>query len=172
MNNSQSYYFNKLFSEISLIILTMIAMNTIFLMLNHPLAMGLTLIMQTALAALMAGIMSSTFWFSYLLVLIFLGGMLILFIYVSTLAPNEPLNSPPSQFFLTFLLLTIFMVLSLMMPSHLSANDNIYSFSPFSWMTSETLLWFFAFIIIFLFFVLVAVVKITKFWTGPLRPIN
>lgn len=134
--------------------------------------MGLTLIIQTALAAVIAGIISRTFWFSYLLVLIFLGGILILFIYVSTLAPNEPLNSPSPQIFLTFLLLIMFIIFSFLMPSHLRTNDNIYRLSPFSWMTSETLLWFFAFIIIFLFFVLVAIVKITKFWTGPLRPIN
>ena len=101
-------------------------------MLTHPLAMGLTLIIQTALAAVIAGIIARTFWFSYLLILIFLGGILILFIYVSTLAPNEPLNSPSPQIFLTFLLLIMFIIFSFLMPSHLRTNDNIYRLSPFS----------------------------------------
>jgi len=141
-------------------------------MLNHPLAMGLTLIFQTALAATMTSILAGTFWFSYLLVLIFLGGMLILFVYVSALAPNEPLNSPSPQTLLTLIFIGVFLTLSFILPSHLGRNDNLNIPSPFSWIISETLLIFFAFIIIFLFFVLVAIVKITKFWTGPLRPIN
>jgi hypothetical protein len=39
-------------------------------------------------------------------------------------------------------------------------------------MSSGSLLLIFSFVIIFLFFVLVATIKITKFWTGPLRPLN
>jgi NADH-ubiquinone oxidoreductase chain 6 len=101
-------------------------------MLSHPLAIGLTLIIQTALVAAAAGIIARTFWFSYLLVLIFLGGILILFIYVSALAPNEPINSPSPQIFLTLLLLGIFFILATIIPSHLRSNDRIFNLSPFS----------------------------------------
>lgn len=150
----------------------MILTNTIFLILSHPLAIGLTLIFQTALAATAAGALAGTFWFSYILVLIFLGGILILFIYVSALAPNEPINTPAPQIFFTLLILRIFTFIIFNLPSHLRASDNVSSLTPFSWIISESLLYIFIFIIIFLFFALVAIVKITKFWTGPLRPIN
>jgi len=61
INNFQSYHFNKLFSEISIIIFFIIFINTIFLILSHPLAMGLVLIIQTALAAAATGIIAGTF---------------------------------------------------------------------------------------------------------------
>nr|QNV11699.1 NADH dehydrogenase subunit 6 [Rhamphomyia barbata] len=61
----------------------------IFMQMNHPLAMGLMLLMQTFLICLITGLMTKSFWFSYILFLIFLGGMLVLFIYVTSLASNE-----------------------------------------------------------------------------------
>lgn len=60
-----------------------------FLFINHPLAIGLVLLIQTLVIASAAGLILPTFWFSYILFLVFLGGILVLFIYVASLASNE-----------------------------------------------------------------------------------
>merc|ERR1739838_23170 len=60
-----------------------------FTRLVHPLAIGLALLFQTILICCTTGLSNLSFWFSYILFLIFLGGILVLFIYVTSLASNE-----------------------------------------------------------------------------------
>nr|YP_009115134.1 NADH dehydrogenase subunit 6 [Termes hospes]AIZ68320.1 NADH dehydrogenase subunit 6 [Termes hospes] len=52
-----------------------------FTQMKHPMAMGLMLLMQTTLVCLISGTMYSSFWFSYILFMIMIGGMLVLFMY-------------------------------------------------------------------------------------------
>nr|URH16798.1 NADH dehydrogenase subunit 6 [Cryptotermes cavifrons] len=60
-----------------------------FTQMNHPLAMGVMLLMQTTMTCLISGLMYKSFWFQYILFMVFIGGMLVLFIYVASLASNE-----------------------------------------------------------------------------------
>nr|YP_010726215.1 NADH dehydrogenase subunit 6 [Diprion wenshanicus]WDY84664.1 NADH dehydrogenase subunit 6 [Diprion wenshanicus] len=75
---------------IMLKILTLLMlMNTMLMHLSKtPFSMGLILLIQTLLISLTTGILSFTFWYSYMLFLIFLGSLLIIFIYVSSLISN------------------------------------------------------------------------------------
>nr|YP_006665730.1 NADH dehydrogenase subunit 6 [Challia fletcheri]AEP83058.1 NADH dehydrogenase subunit 6 [Challia fletcheri] len=66
-----------------------IMLGVFFVVGNHPLWMGLILLVQTFLVSLFSGFLLSFFWFSYILFLLFLGGMLVLFMYVCGLASNE-----------------------------------------------------------------------------------
>nr|WNL53832.1 NADH dehydrogenase subunit 6 [Quasitermes incisus] len=60
-----------------------------FTQMKHPMAMGLMLLMQTTMVCLISGTMYSSFWFSYILFMIMIGGMLVLFMYMTSLASNE-----------------------------------------------------------------------------------
>lgn len=60
-----------------------------FIIIKHPLAIGIILVIQTLVISIIIGLISKTFWFSYILFLTFLGGILILFIYITSLASNE-----------------------------------------------------------------------------------
>nr|UQJ75193.1 NADH dehydrogenase subunit 6 [Epicalotermes aethiopicus] len=72
------------------ILMTMsITMSAMFTQLIHPLAMGLMLLLQTMMMCLISGLMHQSFWFQYILFMVFVGGMLVLFIYVASLASNE-----------------------------------------------------------------------------------
>jgi len=75
------------------------------------------LILQTLLVALISGLIIDRFWFSYILVLIFLGGILILFIYVAALASNEQINMNPPQTPRIILILAGLFLLTLFNPS-------------------------------------------------------
>lgn len=61
----------------------------LFFSATHPLAMGLILLVQTFCLSLLSGLVSQTFWLRYVLFLVLLGGILVLFLYVTRLARNE-----------------------------------------------------------------------------------
>nr|UFK32133.1 NADH dehydrogenase subunit 6 [Pseudorhaetus sinicus] len=62
---------------------------------NHPLSLGLILLIQSILIALISGWMNLTFWYSYIMLLIMIGGMLVLFMYMTNVASNEKFKFSP-----------------------------------------------------------------------------
>nr|AMW68083.1 NADH dehydrogenase subunit 6 [Podallea sp. YW-2016] len=82
-----------------------------FLSMNHPLSMGLNLMIQTIFISIICGLLNYTYWFSYILFLIMIGGMLVLFIYMTSLASNElfsfSMNNFMKMIFMFFILLSI-----------------------------------------------------------------
>nr|YP_011001024.1 NADH dehydrogenase subunit 6 [Dardanus hessii]WPN85847.1 NADH dehydrogenase subunit 6 [Dardanus hessii] len=99
----------------------------LFASLTHPLAVGLVLLFQTILVSVVVGLFSMTYWFSYILFLIFLGGMLVLFIYVASLASNEQFMLNKS--FILFFFFAAFLSFCLMLidPMFLSSSMNFLS---------------------------------------------
>nr|UKO31666.1 NADH dehydrogenase subunit 6 [Limnophyes sp. YF-2022] len=161
--------------------------SSLILFIKHPLAMGLTLLTQTLLICLISGLMMKSFWFSYILFLIFLGGLLVLFIYVTSLASNEMFNF--SNKIITFLMINFFLFTTLFLIFDKSMilnnmmsleNENLNSMKSFLVENSLTLNKLYTFpinlitilLMIYLFFTLIAVVKITNVFEGPLRPKN
>nr|YP_002265598.1 NADH dehydrogenase subunit 6 [Tetraphalerus bruchi]ACF35131.1 NADH dehydrogenase subunit 6 [Tetraphalerus bruchi] len=63
--------------------------NLVFSMMNHPMSMVLMLLLQTITVSMTTGTLTSTFWFSYILFLVMVGGLIVLFIYMTSLASNE-----------------------------------------------------------------------------------
>nr|QUL58847.1 NADH dehydrogenase subunit 6 [Sarcophaga genuforceps] len=167
------------------ILLTLLLIfNFIFLNMKHPLAMGLTLLIQTTLICLTSGLMTKTFWFSYILFLVFLGGMLVLFIYVTSLASNEMFS------FSIKLMITAIMMFMLSVSILIIVDKNILT--QYSNMEIKSIIDMNSFItensmslvklynyptnlltimlMNYLLITLIAVVKITKLFKGPLRP--
>jgi NADH-ubiquinone oxidoreductase chain 6 len=58
-------------------------------MANHPLIIGLIILVLTVILAAGIALFRIRTWLSYILILILLGGLLVIFIYISLLAPNE-----------------------------------------------------------------------------------
>nr|QXG19664.1 NADH dehydrogenase subunit 6 [Zaprionus indianus] len=167
----------------SLIFLTSI----IFINMFHPLAMGLTLLIQTILICLSTGLITKTFWFSYILFLIFLGGMLVLFIYVTSLASNEMFNLSIKLTLFSFTMLSFFMILSLIVDktyltsfflnNEMESITNLYTYFSENSLSLNKLYNFptnFVTILLmnYLLITLIVIVKITKLFKGPLRMMN
>nr|AXY66786.1 NADH dehydrogenase subunit 6 [Lymantria monacha] len=174
-----------------LMMLSMLICVISFLMLylNNPLSMGLMILFQTMLICLMSGMLIKTYWFSYILFLIFLGGLLVLFIYVSSIASNELFltSYKMKTFFLMSLMLISIMMIMYMYNEILVMNTlmnsdmiNFYNLKTliidnnFNKMNlnklynnqTYMLMWM---LVIYLFITLIAVVKITNIFYGPLR---
>nr|AWV83351.1 NADH dehydrogenase subunit 6 [Muda kuroiwae] len=77
-----------------------------FLFMKHPLSMGFILLIQTLLCCITSMIYMNNYLFSYMMFLIFVGGMLVLFMYMSSIASNEKFT-----FSMKLLLMNVFMML-------------------------------------------------------------
>nr|YP_009236714.1 NADH dehydrogenase subunit 6 [Telchinia bonasia]AMJ17178.1 NADH dehydrogenase subunit 6 [Telchinia bonasia] len=153
---------------------------------NHPLAMGMMILIQTLLMSILSGMLINTYWFSYILFLIFLGGLLVLFIYVSSIASNELFKIN----FINKILFSISIFYSIILTLYFKNNlfwmnfyfndeminffnnfmffNNEYNFNLSKLYNEQTYLLMFL-LIIYLFVTLIAVVKITNIFFGPLR---
>nr|WGO57909.1 NADH dehydrogenase subunit 6 [Cyrtonotula longialata] len=154
-------------------------LSIIFTQMNHPLAMGLILLIQTLLISLITGLLTQSFWFSYILFLIFLGGMLVLFIYVTSLASNEMFHMSTKLMFISFIM--TFMLTFIFKSFYTSLiNQETMNFIFINNMTSIPLIKLYnsstsiitILLATYLFLTLIAVVKITNIFKGPLRQIN
>lgn len=141
---------------------------------------------QTLLTCLLSGILIKTYWFSYILFLTFLGGLLVLFIYVSRIASNElfSLNFYNKILIIIFFLITRIILIQLFYNIkwiNLNINNSeIYNFFNSILFFNEnkinlnklynnqtSILTYL--LIIYLFITLIAIVKITNIFYGPLR---
>nr|YP_010016873.1 NADH dehydrogenase subunit 6 [Lophosquilla costata]QOL11177.1 NADH dehydrogenase subunit 6 [Lophosquilla costata] len=168
-------------SYILLLYLTSMTFSIIFINLSHPLAMGMMLLLQTLVICAITALMNFYVWFSYILFLIFLGGMLVLFIYITSLASNEmfQFSFKMTMFFSTMMALSFLLLImdpllldfkmasadmsSLMGNSY--TNQMVLISNIYSTNTMMTTL----FMILYLLLTLIVVVKITYTFLGPLR---
>nr|UKE80581.1 NADH dehydrogenase subunit 6 [Diplatys flavicollis] len=82
--------------------------SVMFILGSHPMFLGLLLLTQVVLISFMLGGLMHMFLFSYVLFLVFVGGVLVLFMYVVSLAGNESFYF--GKFNLLFCFLTIFLL--------------------------------------------------------------
>nr|AWV84430.1 NADH dehydrogenase subunit 6 [Tettigades sarcinatrix]AWV84443.1 NADH dehydrogenase subunit 6 [Tettigades sarcinatrix] len=99
-----------------IIFMFLIFFTLMILLTKHPLSMGFVLLMETILASLLCSLNMSTYLLSYILFLIFIGGMLILFMYMSSIASNEKF------YMLNMLSTTIMMIISILIVIKLNLN--------------------------------------------------
>nr|YP_009112554.1 NADH dehydrogenase subunit 6 [Nephrops norvegicus]CEK40204.1 NADH dehydrogenase subunit 6 [Nephrops norvegicus] len=174
----------KLFSEILFFILPLIFTTALlFTRLIHPLSMGLTLLMQTVMISLASGLNNNSFWFSYILFLIFLGAMLVLFIYVASLASNEPFKFSTTALMIT-LGVSFFLTATMLLKDPLYGTPDISILSSsvaldmFSLDTTSSLvstiyspptMSFTLFMVLYLLLTLIVIVKIVNLYSSPLR---
>nr|YP_010956282.1 NADH dehydrogenase subunit 6 [Opecarcinus hypostegus]WMY25246.1 NADH dehydrogenase subunit 6 [Opecarcinus hypostegus] len=161
----------------------LLTLSVLFTNLYHPLAMGLLLLVQTTLISITIGLSTYSFWFSYILFLVFLGGMLILFMYVTSLASNEPFIFKMMTlvllvvvFFLSLLTTVTFdSILSIMTTSSLPLSSLEFTQSTrliVSWIYNYPSMAFTLYIVSYLLLTLIVVVKIVNLFKGPLRLMN
>nr|AEP27732.1 NADH dehydrogenase subunit 6 [Brachycerus muricatus] len=158
----------------------MLSMN--FLFMNHPLSLSIILILQTILISSLTGMLYYNYWFSYMLFLIMISGMLILFLYMTSVASNEKFNMPIKLMFYSGLVVLFSMILSLMMVDPLLLNNfknsfnmnynkemNTHLYLSMNKLFNQPSWMIFILMIIILFMTLIMTIKISGIKQGPLR---
>nr|UJG45524.1 NADH dehydrogenase subunit 6 [Diplonevra concinna] len=158
------------------LIVSIIIVTFIFMQMIHPLSMGFILLLQTLLICMLIGMMSETYWFSYILFLVFLGGMLILFIYITSIASNETFSMSLKIIISSLIMFWIIMFL-LYFYSNINNNFIFNNLMNFNIENSTNLIKLFNYptnfitilLMNYLLITLIAVVKITNIFYGPIR---
>uniref|UniRef100_UPI00315CF671 NADH dehydrogenase subunit 6 n=1 Tax=Libellula melli TaxID=3137713 RepID=UPI00315CF671 len=158
-------------------VILMTSNSLMFSYMMHPMSMGIILLLQTVMMSILMALMSYTSWFSYILFLVFLGGMLVLFIYMTSIASNEVFMkymhitsfiTISMVLFILLLLMDPFMITLPVNEQFMNNSSNMIMTSlynkPFSSIT--------VFMVMYLFLTLIVIVSLTKFNKGPLRPMN
>nr|YP_010999068.1 NADH dehydrogenase subunit 6 [Eupolyphaga nigrinotum]WPM91826.1 NADH dehydrogenase subunit 6 [Eupolyphaga nigrinotum] len=162
----------------NMFIISSIVLSMMFMQTKHPLAMGSILLIQTTIMCIISGLMMQTFWFSYVLFLIFLGGMLVLFIYVTSLASNEMFNMSMKMITMMTVMIIPLTMLTINLPQN---NIDLMSQILMSENEITTLLtklynkpnnMITILLASYLFLSLIVVAKITNISKGPLRSMN
>nr|QID03743.1 NADH dehydrogenase subunit 6 [Oxya hainanensis] len=158
-------------------------MNINFIKLSHPMSMMLFIIFQTLLIGLLTGTIMESFWLSYILFLTFLGGMLVLFIYITSIASNEMFQLKSftiiSIMIMWVFIMFMFTLIDKMMFVDWFKNSETMNMNVsinFKEMTLSLLklynnpsFFITMMMMIYLFLALLAVIKITNINQGPIR---
>ena len=105
-------------------------------------------------------------WFGFIIFLLYVGGILVVFLYFSSLIPNQKFyNKWIIPLFITIIIILIFIKnsITLIKPALITSENLILYFYNNLFLTN--------FFIIFLFVLLLIVVKLTNNKKWPLRPI-
>nr|ARH54829.1 NADH dehydrogenase subunit 6 [Trigonopterus sp. 6 AH-2016] len=151
----------------------------LFMTLNHPLSLGGLLLTQTILMALMTGFFFLNFWFSYILFLVMIGGMLVMFIYMTSIASNEKFKMPKKSMIFVFtstpIIIPMLFLTDNFFPLQLSLfssmnlfNSQIKNLCMNKYFNYPGMLMLIC-LMIYLLITLIAIVKITDKTSGTLR---
>nr|AND97102.1 NADH dehydrogenase subunit 6 [Stygobromus tenuis potomacus] len=150
----------------------------LFIFLWHPLSMTAVIIFQSLAVAINLYTYTQTSWFTYILIMTFISGMMIIFAYISSIVPNETITKTPFFISTSIIATTLVMLMlfltestsftSLNMPLNMNALYNLSIATIFKIFKSNTNTMAIV-LISYLLIVLIMVVKITAFNKGPLR---
>nr|YP_010471349.1 NADH dehydrogenase subunit 6 [Illeis koebelei]UVF63307.1 NADH dehydrogenase subunit 6 [Illeis koebelei] len=157
--------------------------SSMMMFLKHPLSLGLIILIHTILTCLVMGWMSINYWFSYILILIMIGGLLVLFIYMTSIASNEKFkfNKILMIIMMSMMILMFFLNSKMSMFSEIfylnnELMNNMLENKNFKFNMTKFLNFpnsnLFIIIIFYLLIAMIAVVKITKLNYGPLRQLK
>nr|YP_010454091.1 NADH dehydrogenase subunit 6 [Eumandya parva]QXJ42068.1 NADH dehydrogenase subunit 6 [Eumandya parva] len=152
------------------------SLSSVSMMVIQPLSLGFMLMNMVFFVSVMISMIIFN-WYGYLLFLVYVGGMLVMFMYVISLIPNFIFLSGKVFFyffviFISFMLMNFFMLkdnISIINKSMLMFNyDNLSMGGSSVIMMYDN---FFCYLLLgfVLLFVLISVVKICYYCEGPLR---
>nr|WEL32849.1 NADH dehydrogenase subunit 6 [Sinomastax longicornea] len=162
-------------------VLVTLLMNFMFTMSTHPMMMMMTILMQTLMICTISGMIMESFWLSYLMFLIMLGGMMVLFMYITSIASNEMLkfNKNFTIIIMMLMLMTFMITTDKYMTMTEMNNSETYMLNQMINIkeTSESMKSLYnqptyimsLMMMVYLLFTMIVVIKIINIKQGPIR---
>nr|ATG83172.1 NADH dehydrogenase subunit 6 [Alobaldia tobae] len=141
------------------------------LMLKTPMSMGILLLVQTTISTLIISKVLSYSWLSMIMFLMFVGGLLILFMYMSSIASNEKFK-PNMKIMILLIIMTLPMeeLMSEMQHNENFNNLNIMQESiSLTKIYNKKTLMITILMFMYMFLTMIVVTSIIKIFKGPLR---
>nr|YP_009713619.1 NADH dehydrogenase subunit 6 [Paramacrosteles nigromaculatus]QGG46177.1 NADH dehydrogenase subunit 6 [Paramacrosteles nigromaculatus] len=155
----------------TMLIKLMITISTTIMFLKTPMSMGVMLIIQTTLSTLVLSKIMPSSWMPMIIFLMMIGGLLILFMYMSSIASNEKFT--PNFKMLAFLfLLAIIPMEEMYMEIQINESQTLFisvESMSMSKIYNKKMLMITMLMFIYLLLAMIVVTKIIKIYKGPLR---
>nr|YP_009974404.1 NADH dehydrogenase subunit 6 [Chanohirata hamata]QNJ33334.1 NADH dehydrogenase subunit 6 [Chanohirata hamata] len=153
-----------------IIMKTMIVVPTMISMMKTPMSMGIMLMIQTFLSTIIIAKSMSSSWMPMIMFLMLIGGLLILFMYMSSIASNEKFKIS-MKMFLPSILIVMLSEDMLLEKINQNSNMNMYNMEMLSLNMIFMKKYLIITLLIFLMLLLtmVSVIYIMKIHKGPLR---
>nr|UPL65296.1 NADH dehydrogenase subunit 6 [Appolonius crassus] len=140
----------------------------LFIFIQHPLSMSIIIIIQTIIIAMMTGMMLGSFWFSYIIMIIMSSGMLVLFIYMASIASNEKFNMSIKMMIMMVLSMPLMLFINKFEENIYWLNNNYMNLN-LNKLFSSTSMFITLMLVIYLLYTMITVSKIVNINNGPLR---
>uniref|UniRef100_A0AB39AH94 NADH dehydrogenase subunit 6 n=1 Tax=Uroleucon sp. TaxID=2939227 RepID=A0AB39AH94_9HEMI len=160
-----------------IILLINLIMAIILTMMKSPISSNLIILIQTMTLTLMINLINKTAWISFMIFILYIGGLMIIFLYISSIAFNE-LNINKNYknlifkiFFLSLMLLMFKLSMNIENMNYENKfifEDNFYLLNMFI-MPNNLMIYLIMFILFFMLILIIWMLKINK---GPIRQKN
>nr|YP_010561851.1 NADH dehydrogenase subunit 6 [Colossendeis brevirostris]UYX57812.1 NADH dehydrogenase subunit 6 [Colossendeis brevirostris] len=148
-----------------ILLFSLMLMVMLTLLISHPLLMVILILSITFNINMIISLILNLSWNSYILIIIFLGGMLVLFIYIASISSNEKFKKLNIRVLTPLLILPLYMFIET--PTLFSANNNFMA--SISSMYMASMMHFTLLIMFYLIITLLISVKIADNKFGPIR---
>uniref|UniRef100_UPI003002A81C NADH dehydrogenase subunit 6 n=1 Tax=Thailocyba longilobula TaxID=3019674 RepID=UPI003002A81C len=151
----------------------MMIMSSVNLIMKNPMSLGLSLMMQTMLMIFLMNKMLTSSWFAMITFMMMIGGLLIMFMYMSSIASNEKFKIKINM----IIIITIMMLMydEMMLKNQINEMMNFslteFNFSLTKIYNEESML-LTMMLVLYLLLTMISVTKLVKHHSGPLRAMN
>nr|YP_011010469.1 NADH dehydrogenase subunit 6 [Asclepios annandalei]WPW47097.1 NADH dehydrogenase subunit 6 [Asclepios annandalei] len=159
-----------------ILFMIMMSLSTLITTLKHPLSMGFNLILITFISSISMTMWMKYTWYSYILVLVMLGGMLVLFMYMASIASNEIMKF--SMKITIMFMMSIMIMMMLIKQEMMSYNttmiwttENQQNMSMMKLFNNQTSI-ITIMMALYLLMTMIYVIYITNTFEGPMRKKN
>nr|YP_010582919.1 NADH dehydrogenase subunit 6 [Aguriahana triangularis]UGN61339.1 NADH dehydrogenase subunit 6 [Aguriahana triangularis] len=152
----------------------MMIFSSIVLIMNNPMSMGLVLLMQTTMVIIFMNKIMTSSWFSMITFMMMIGGLLIMFMYMSSIASNEKFKIKFNMIMLAIILIIIYD--EMMFENQINENQEFLKTNNFNFsltkIYNEKSMMLTIMLVMYLLLTMISVTKMVKHHKGPLRSIN
>nr|YP_009630364.1 NADH dehydrogenase subunit 6 [Callispa bowringii]QBP33867.1 NADH dehydrogenase subunit 6 [Callispa bowringii] len=145
-----------------------------FLLSSHPVTMSILILIQALITSLITGFFFMNFWFSYIIFLVMIGGLLVLFMYMTNVASNEKFSMSKKMIFISMMMIIMYISMLItdnyfiMSQLNFTLNSNMYLMT-ISKFFNYPMNFIMIMMMIYLLITMIMSVKITDLTKGPLR---
>nr|UGN61378.1 NADH dehydrogenase subunit 6 [Typhlocybinae gen. 1 sp. 2 BY-2021a] len=152
----------------------MMILSTMSIVIKNPMALGATLLMQTTLIVMMMNKMLNSSWFAMITFMMMIGGLLIMFMYMSSIASNEKFMININMTLMIIIMLTVqdeLMIINQMNEDQEMMKPNEMNFSMTKIYNNKSMM-LTIMLALYLLLTMISITKIVKHNKGPLRKMN
>nr|ATD52983.1 NADH dehydrogenase subunit 6 [Exitianus sp. EMHAU-2015-Zz05232005] len=145
--------------------------STSILFLKTPMSMGVMLLIQTMMSTLIISKMMNSSWIPMIMFLMFIGGLLILFMYMSSIASNEKFT-PNIKILMILMVMLILPTEEIMNEFQMQNSMEMFLSGESTSMTkiyNKKTMMITIMLFMYMFITMVVVTKVIKIHKGPLR---